>query len=60
MESYILRIYRYNSKRPDKLIGTIEGMEFKRPFAFSSLEELWMAIQGEHEIDDETTESDNN
>ena len=48
MESYIVRIYRYNSKQPDKLIGTIEGMDLLSPMAFSSVDELWKAIQIEY------------
>lgn len=45
MENYIVRIYRYNPKRPDKLIGTIKGTEYILPIAFSNIDELWKAIQ---------------
>lgn len=44
LRNYILRIYRYENKRPDKLVGIVEevGAEDKR--AFTNMDELWQIL----------------
>ena len=45
MESYIVRIYRYRSRQPERLVGTIQGNDNPVPMAFTGVEELWEAIR---------------
>lgn len=44
LKNYVLRIYRYENKRPDKLVGIVEevGVEDKR--AFTNMDELWQIL----------------
>lgn len=58
MESYIIRIYRYDEKRPHKLVGTIKGINNDTPIAFSNTEELWKAIQAQYQIIEKAVTSD--
>lgn len=44
MESYIIRIYRHNSKQPEGLVGTVEGINNESPVGFSDLNGLWQAL----------------
>lgn len=48
MESYLIRIYRYQPDNPQRLVGTLqglEGMEQKASLAFTGPDELWAALQ---------------
>lgn len=44
LKNYVLRIYRYENKRPDKIVGIVEevGAEDKR--AFTNMDELWQIL----------------
>lgn len=41
MDSYIVRIYRREKKKPRVIVGTVERPEIDGKMAFSSLDELW-------------------
>jgi len=41
MDSYVVRIYRRDGKKPRLLIGTVEAAGSGRKMAFSNTEELW-------------------
>lgn len=46
MESYIVRIYRYQPGTPRRLVGTLQSLDSSMtPLAFTGLEELWTALQ---------------
>jgi len=44
MESYILRIYRYQPGRPQSLVGVVERPESEEKLAFTTLDELWAIL----------------
>jgi hypothetical protein len=41
VKSYILRIYRFDSKKPGRLVGLAEEVGAKEKKAFTNLQELW-------------------
>ena len=45
VDSYIVRIYRYNPRRPEQLVGVIQTPGSSASFAFTGVEELWSALQ---------------
>ncbi len=49
MQSYIVRIYRFERDRPDNLVGVVEesGVEDKK--AFTDYDELWRILNSERE-----------
>jgi hypothetical protein len=40
-KSYILRIYRFRRKKPDRLVGLAEEVGVEGKKAFTNLQELW-------------------
>jgi hypothetical protein len=53
---YIIRIYRFDRKRPRSVVGIVEEVGIKEKKAFSTLEELWeifiWAKEGDHKTKD--------
>jgi hypothetical protein len=45
MDSYVVRIYRRDGKKPRILIGTVEAAGTGRKVAFSNIEELWEILR---------------
>jgi hypothetical protein len=45
MDSFLVRVYRYNKHRPQDLIGTIQSTSQDHNQAFCSLEELWSILK---------------
>ena len=45
MESYILRVYRYEPKAKDKVVGTLQELNRSSKIAFTSKDELWDVLQ---------------
>jgi len=41
---YIIRIYRFNRKKPRGVVGIVEEVGIKEKKAFSTLEELWRIL----------------
>jgi hypothetical protein len=41
LESYIVRIYRWENNNPQSLVGVVEGVGAEGRMAFTNLEELW-------------------
>ena len=41
LESYIIRIYRWENNNPQSLVGVVEGVGAEGRMAFKNLEELW-------------------
>lgn len=41
MDSYILRIYRLDRKKPQHLVGLVEKVGVKEKKPFTNLQELW-------------------
>lgn len=41
LKSYILRIYRFDRKKPGSLVGLAEEVGAKEKRAFTNLQELW-------------------
>jgi hypothetical protein len=41
MESYIIRIYRYENNNPRSFVGVVEEVGVPEKRAFTNLEELW-------------------
>ena len=44
LRNYILRIYRYENKRPDKIVGIVEEVGAKDKRAFTNMDELWQIL----------------
>jgi hypothetical protein len=44
LRNYILRIYRYENKRPDKLVGIVEEVGAEGKKAFTNMDELWEIV----------------
>lgn len=44
LRNYILRIYRYENKRPDKLVGIVEEVGAEDKKAFTNMDELWQIL----------------
>lgn len=47
MDSYIVRIYRRQTKNPYEIVGVVEDVELEETMAFKSVDELW-EILAEH------------
>ena len=45
MESYVVRIYRRDGKKPGILIGTVEAAGTDKRMGFSNIEELWEILR---------------
>jgi hypothetical protein len=43
---YIIRIYRFDRKRPRSVVGIVEEVGIKEKKAFSTLGELWEILTG--------------
>jgi hypothetical protein len=41
MENYIVRIYRYEKDKPQKLMGIVEKVGEEGKKAFTNIDELW-------------------
>jgi hypothetical protein len=41
LESYIIRIYRYENNNPRSFVGVVEEVGVPEKRAFTNLEELW-------------------
>ena len=41
LNSYILRVYRLDSRNPKNLVGVVEEVGRSQKKAFTNLEELW-------------------
>jgi hypothetical protein len=41
MENYIVRIYRYEKDKPQKLVGIVEKVGEEGKKAFTHVDELW-------------------
>ncbi len=41
---FIIRIYRFNKKRPRSLVGIVEEVGVKGRRAFTTIEELWALL----------------
>ena len=58
---YIIRIYRFQRKKPRSVVGIVEEVGTKGKKAFSTLEELWeifiRAKKGNHKTKDEKCHS---
>ena len=49
LESFIIRIYRYQSGHPERLVGLIQSPSMEPPLGFTGVDELWQAIQTFHD-----------
>jgi len=49
MQTYVVRIYRREAKKPENLIGVVEEVETEKKWEFSSLNELIAVFRGEGE-----------
>jgi len=45
MDSYVVRIYRRDGKKPRILIGTVEAAGTDKRMGFSNIEELWEILR---------------
>ena len=45
MDSYVVRIYRRDGKKPRILIGTVEAAGTDKKRGFSNIEELWEILR---------------
>jgi len=41
MDSYIVRIYRCQTKAPHEIVGVVENVEREETMAFKTVDELW-------------------
>lgn len=46
---YIVRIYRYNRKRPRNIIGIVEEVGIAEKRAFTNVDELWKLLNPQTE-----------
>jgi predicted transcriptional regulator YdeE len=44
VDSYIVRIYRYERDNPDMLVGLVEEVGIDRQRRFTNIEELWRIL----------------
>ncbi|BHH82402.1 hypothetical protein [Desulforhopalus sp. 52FAK] len=49
MQTYIVRIYRRNSEKPDWVVGVVEEVETENTWKFSALSELRSIFRGEED-----------
>jgi hypothetical protein len=49
MQTYIVRIYRRNSEKSDRVVGVVEEVETEKTWKFSSLSELLSIFRGEED-----------
>ncbi len=51
MDSYIVRVYRYNPSAEfsdeEQMVGTVQAVETDTATPFASMEELWRVIEQE-------------
>jgi hypothetical protein len=43
-DDYVVRIYRYRTRRSPRLVGTVEKVGMKEKKAFTTMEELWIIL----------------
>jgi hypothetical protein len=51
MQTYIVRIYRRNSEKSDRVVGVVEEVETEKTWKFSSLSELFSIFRGKKDKD---------
>jgi hypothetical protein len=47
MQSYIVRIYRREGKKPERLLGVVEDPHGREKRAFTDYDELWEILNSE-------------
>ena len=51
MESYIIKIYRQEKQKPEKVVGIALHVTTGKQTVFSNAEELWQVINSQKETD---------
>ena len=41
MNNYVLRVYRFDRRKPQTLVGLVEEVETRKKKAFTTVQELW-------------------
>jgi hypothetical protein len=43
-QSFIVRFYRFDTQKPDSVVGTVQAAESGLPVSFTGMEGLWEAM----------------